>query len=118
MSSFVPYQQTVGAAFSLASLLLSPLASYFNRNLSSSLFIVQMVYLFRNVYASTITLFTENLNLSWLTFMPSFLTYCGDPNFDCRNANLVTTLIGWIALMILLWIIVKIVRTKRPNASY
>ena len=119
MSSFLPYQQTLAVAFLFGSLALSPLISYFNRNLSHSLFIVQMVYLFNNVYATNTTLFANRLGLSWLSFIPSFLTYCGDtPSYDCKNANLLTAIIGWIALIILLAIIVRIIRIKKPNATF
>lgn len=118
MSFFTPYQQTVAVAFALGSLGLSPLISYFNRNLSHSLFIVQMVYLFNNVYATNITLYANRVGLSWLGFIPSFLTYCSDASYDCNNASLLTALIGWIALVILLAIIVRIVRIKKPNATF
>jgi hypothetical protein len=77
-----------------------------------------MVYLFTNVYTSDTTIFAKNLNASWLDFMPSILTYCNGSSYECKNANLITPLIAWTALTVLLWIIVKVVSIKKPNATF
>jgi hypothetical protein len=52
MSTFeAPYASTLGLAFWIGGLALSPFVSFFMRGYSQSLLIVQLVYLFGNVYA-------------------------------------------------------------------
>lgn len=118
MSSFIPSQSTIATAFSISSLGLSFLVSFFHRDFSHSLFIVQMAYLFTNVYASATSLFASNLGVSWLNFMPSILNYCSGSSYECNNANLITPLIVWTAFIILLWIIIKLIAIKKPDASF
>jgi hypothetical protein len=119
MSSFVPYTSTLGFAFAAASLALSPLVSYYMRMFSQSLMIVQLVYLFGNIYAPGTQLFASNLSQSWLGFIPSILTYCpSGSTYECNNANLITVLLVWLAIILLVWIIIKIVAIKKPNASF
>lgn len=118
MSSFIPSQSTIATAFSISGLGLSFFVSFFHRDFSHSLFIVQMAYLFTNVYATTTSLFASNLGVSWLNFMPSILNYCSGSSYECNNANLITPLIVWAALVILIWIIVKLIAIKKPNASF
>jgi hypothetical protein len=119
MSSFIPYQATLGLSFSIVSLALTPFVSYFQRMFSQSLVIVQMVYLFSNVYSSNASLFANRLNVSWLGFMPSILTYCsGSSSYECNNANSITIIITWAAVVILLWLIVRIVSIKKSSASF
>lgn len=118
MSSFIPYQSTIATAFSISSLALSFLVSFFHRDFSHSLFIVQMAYLFTNVYASTTSLFASNLGVSWLNFMPSILNYCPGTSYECNNANLITPLIVWTAFILILWIIIKVVAIKKSDASF
>lgn len=119
MSSFVPFPSTLGFAFSIGSLVLSPLVSSFMRMFSQSLMVVQLVYVFGNLYAPGVSLFASNLNQSWVSFIPSILTYCpSGSTYECSNANLITIIIVWLALMLLIRIIVKIVSIKKPNASF
>lgn len=119
MSSFVPFPSTLGLGFSIGGLALSPFVSYFMRMYSQSLLVVQLVYLFASVYAPTTTLFANNLNTSWLGFVPSILTYCpAGSAYECNNASLITPLVIWAAIVFLVWFIVKLVAIKKPNASF
>lgn len=119
MSSFeTPFPSMLSIAFWVGALVLSPFTSFFIRSYSQSLVIVQLVYIFSYNYASDITLFADQLEQSWLTFIPSILTYCPKYTYECGNANLLTALLVWFALIVLLWIIVKLVSIKKSNASF
>jgi hypothetical protein len=120
MSSFAtPYAPTVGLAFWVGGLVLSPLSSFFMRSYSPTLVIVQLLYVFGNVYAADSALFAANLGQSWLGFVPSMLTYCpAQSTYECANASLITVLLVWAAFAILVSIIVKMAAIKRPNASF
>ena len=115
MSSFeAPYASTVGLAFWVAGLALSPLVSFFMRTYSQSLLIVQLVYLLSNVYAAGSNLFAGNLSQSFLGFIPSILTYCpAQSTYECTNSSQLTALVVWAAFTVLLWIIVRILSIKK-----
>lgn len=76
MNTLLPFQSTLGLAFSAAGLALVGPVSYFFRSYSHTLDAVQLFYLFATIYAPTLDLFSSKLSFSWLDFMPSFLTFC------------------------------------------
>lgn len=119
MNTFdTPFPSILSIVCWVGALVLSPLASFFMRSYSQSLVIVQLAYIFSYDYASGMALFAGQLDQSWLGFIPSILTYCPKYTYECNNANLLTALVVWFALIVLLWIIVKLVSIKTPNASF
>jgi hypothetical protein len=119
MSSFIPSQDIIGKAFSIAGLSLVGLSTYFFRNYSRVLDCVQMFYVFALVYASTTGVFSLNLGWGFITFMQSFLgSYCHSGEFLCTYGYLVSPAISWFGVALLMLIIIGIVSCKKKNCKY
>lgn len=77
MSDFIPSQDLIGKAFSIAGLALVGVSTYFFRNYSRVLDYAQLFFIFTAIYASTTLTFSDNLRWSTIEFMPSFIdSYC------------------------------------------
>lgn len=117
MNISIPYQSTLGLAFSIAGLALVAPVTFFFRTYSSSLDTAQLLYVFVLVLAPTSSLFSANLGASWLNFMPSFLN-CNIGNYVCSYGYLLSALISWTGAVILLFIIFRLIAIKKTNLSY
>ena len=118
MSSFIPYQQTIGLAFSIAGLSLVCFNTYIRRTYSPTLTACQLFYLFAMILTPSVTLFSNQLNYSWLSFMPNFLNYCSTGDFSCTYGYLISPSICWAGAAILSFIIIKIIARSKPNAKF
>jgi hypothetical protein len=117
MSITIPYQSTLGLAFSIAGLALVAPVAFFFRTYSSSLDTAQLLYVFVLVLAPTSSLFSSDLGASWLSFMPNFLN-CNNGKYVCSYGNLLSALICWTGAVILLFIIFRLIAIKKTNLSY
>jgi hypothetical protein len=110
--SFLPEQSTIGIALAIAGLALAAPCSLVNRMYSRSLDLAQMLYIFSIVFTPGVTLFSDYLDYSWLSFMPSFLQSCNTGDFICTYGYLISPAIVWAGAAFLLVIIFKIFNCK------
>jgi len=118
MSSIIPFQTTLGLAFSITGLTLVAPVSYHFRSYSHTLDAAQLFYVFATVFAPSINLFSNELKVSWLSFMPNFLNYCINGDYSCNYGNLISPTLCWIGSVFLLLIIFKLVAIKKPNLKF
>jgi len=118
MSSFIPQQDTLGIAFSIAGLAFICFSTYYRRTYSRVLEVAQMSFLFAAILAPTTALFSNKLGYSWLSFMPSFLNYCKTGDFSCRYGYLLSPSICWAGVALLSLIIIKIIARCKPSVKF
>lgn len=117
--SFIPYQNYIGMAMSIAGLALVAPISYYFRIYSRALEFAQLFYIFTMLFAVGMTTFSQNLGYSWISFIPSFLTnYCSNGDFLCSYGYLITPTIVLLGFILLMFIILKIVACKKPEVRY
>lgn len=119
MSSFIPSQEVIGQAFSIAGLALVAPSTYYFRNYSRVLEYAQMLTIFSAIYAANYSLFSDQLGWSILNFMPSFLgSYCNWGEFLCVYGYLISPGVAWFGVALLMLIILSIVGCKNSNVRY
>lgn len=119
MSSFIPTQDVIGQAFSIAGLALVAPSTYFFRNYSRVLDYVQMFYVFALVFASTSGAFSLNLQWGFISFMPTFMnSYCNSGEFLCTYGYLISPGISWFGVTFLMLILLGILACTKKNVRY
>lgn len=122
MSSFIPEQETIAKAFSIAGLALAPLSTYFFRAHSLTLDYLQLFMMFAVTFgAPTTTTDYFSLRVGWsgIDFMKSFTDlFSQSTDFLYLYGFLISPGIAWFGAVILMLIILGIVKCVKKKQYF
>jgi hypothetical protein len=116
--SFIPSQDVIGQALSIAALVLASPSTFLFRTYSRSLDFAQMLYVFAAAYSTSTTVFSTNLNYSFLSFMSNFLTFCTSEDYVCTYGYLLSPALSWLAVALLSFLLAKLLSCINKQADY
>jgi len=79
---------------------------------------LQLTLLYWAILAPTFETFGSHLTDSWAKFIPNFLTFCTSGSLVCELGFALSFTICLLGVILLAWLIVMIIKCKRPDLHF